>query len=36
MAGLSLWHWIIILGLAGCLALVVVLVVALLRMRRDN
>lgn len=36
MAGLSLWHWIIILGLVGCLALVVILVVALLRMRRDN
>lgn len=36
MGGFSLWHWIIILGLVGCLALVVILAVAMLRMRRDN
>lgn len=36
MGGLSLWHWIIVLGLVGCFALVVILVIALLRMRRDN
>lgn len=36
MGGLSLWHWIIVLGLGGCFALVVILIIALLRMRRDN
>ena len=34
MGGISLWHWIILLGLLGCFALLVVLIVALVRGRR--
>lgn len=36
MGGLSLWHWIILLGVIGCFALMVVLLVAFLRARRGN